>query len=139
MTTITSQDTMKALLDEISNADPEMLPPPSKKESSDRHLGFVTDDYIKRVFSLSCFYRREGQRLQIDLEAAGEEPKQSPDYNMHKQRHDTLMEIFWFLLRSQIDIWGVDIGIRKGWEVVQCNSDDDKLPKALLKKLLGGE
>ncbi len=137
MPTTTAQDAMKALLDEITNADPEMLPPPARKESGDKFLGIVTDDYIKKVFSLSSFYRREGQRLQVDLEAAGEDPKQNAEFNMHKQRHETLQEIFWLLLRCHVTVWGVDIGIRKGWEVVQYHSDDDKLPKALLKKLLG--
>lgn len=140
MTTTTAESTLKALLDEISNADPEMLPPPSKKESGDKHLGFVTDEYTKKVFSLSHFYRREAQRLQVDIEATGENPKLNPDFNQYKQRQDTLLEIFWLVLRASVNIWGVDIGIRKGWEIVQCNSDDDnKLPKALLRKLLGGE
>jgi hypothetical protein len=137
MPTISSQDTLKALLEEIDNADPEMLPPPAKKEPGDKHLGFLTDDYIKKVFSLNHFYRREAQRMQIDIEATGEDPKASPDYNQFKQRQEVLLEMFWFLMRSTMNIWGTDIGIRKGWEVVQCNSDDDKLPKALLKKLLG--
>jgi hypothetical protein len=139
MTTTTSQDTLKALLDEITNADPEMLPPPGKKEAGDKHLGFVTDEYIKKVFSLNHFYRREAQRLQIDIEATGEDPKLSPEYNQYKQRMETLLEMFWFLLRSHGNFWGNDIGIRKGWEVVQCGNNDDQLPKALLKKLLGGE
>jgi hypothetical protein len=139
MITATAQDTLKALLDEISNADPEMLPPPSKKESGDKHLGFVTDEYIKKVFSLNHFYRREAMRLQVDIQATGEDPKTSPEYNQFKQRQDTLLEMFWFLLRSAMNAWGNDIGIRKGWEVVQCHSSDDNDKMSLLKKLLGND
>lgn len=133
--TIASRDVLQTLLAEIAETDPGLLPPHFPKEKGDKSLGFLEDEYIQRVFSLSSFYRRESKRLQIDLEASGDDPLKSITFNQLKQKHETLQEIFWLLLRTHMDKWEMGMGIRKDWEVV--NTDDAKSPglPSLLRKL----
>jgi hypothetical protein len=134
-TTITSRDILQALLAEIQETDPGLMPPPWPREKEEHSIGIITDEYLKRVFCLSSFYRREAQRTQVDLEAMGDEPKKNAGYNLVKQKHETLVEIFWLLLRHHMNSWGSNIGIRKNWEVVNTVKSDSGLP-AVLRKLI---
>jgi len=137
--TITAREFITQLLAEVDETDPEMLPPPTPKQKGDKVLALITDDFLKKLMCLSNFYRREGGRLKVDLEASGENVKKNPTFSQHRQKHDTLMEMFWYGLRSQIGIWDQGIGIRKGWEVVNCDDEEDNALPAALRKLFGQE
>ena len=134
---------LEDLLAEIDNCDPELLPPPNPVDKGEKQVGILEDEYIRKVFSLNNFYLREGKRLQIDLECSGEDLKSHGELHMIKQKYETLLEMFWYLLRAQFDLWKGDIGIRKGWVVVQKQSEDSgevttmPFPK-FLRKLIEG-
>lgn len=138
MTTLTGKEVFQQLMAEIDNTDPETLPPPDKREKNETQLGTVTDPWLRKVFCLGNFLRREAKRLQVDLEAIGEEPKKSPLFGEYKQKHDALMEMFWYGARAQINIWGGGIGIRKYWELVKIEDSDNNL-LTLIKRNLSEE
>jgi hypothetical protein len=134
--TIATRELLQQLLAEVNETDPDMLPPPTKLDDGEKVIGILTDDYIKRMFSLAAFYRRESMRLQVDLEASGEDPIQNINYNQLKQKFETLQEIFWFLIRTHFAAWGMGVGIRRGWTFVNTDgSKGDKMP-TLLRKIL---
>lgn len=137
--TIATRDILRTLLAEVDETDPELLPPPNQFQKGEKKLGVVTDDFIRRVFSLASFYRREGQRLEVDMMAAGEDPKKSVTHNQLRQKHETLQEIFWLLIRSNMDAWGIGIGIRKGWELVDTDDAEESNLPPILRKLFGQE
>ncbi|MBO0887478.1 hypothetical protein J2P12_00095 [Candidatus Bathyarchaeota archaeon] len=126
------------MLQEIDSTDPEMMPPPYKLESSDKSIGYITDDYLRKVFSLASFYRRESKRMQVDLEAVGMEPLNDDKFTELKQKYETLIEIFWLLLRYHTNYWSTGIGIRKDWEIVSIKEKDsnNEIPPGI-KKLFG--
>ena len=126
MTTISTREVLEGLLREIDNADPEMFAPPAEKETGDQHLGVVTDELIRKAFSLSSFYRREAKRLQVDMEALGKGVDNESQFHLLKTKHEVLQELTWYLVRSQFDHWNHGIGLRKGWEVVSIPDDTDK-------------
>ena len=148
MNITSTREVLDSLLREIDATDPEMLPCPHEKEPKDKHLGVCTDDLIKKVYSLSQFYRREGRRMQVDMETSGENLESSNQFQLLKTKHEVLHELMWYLLRTQFNHWHTGIGIRKGWEVVALPNDDEpsvqvtkiatNLP-AFLRKLLENE
>jgi len=48
------------------------------------------------------------------------------------------MEMFWYGVRSQTGVWGGNIGIRKGWEVVRVQPESNDL-LSLIKRHLTEE
>jgi len=134
--TIQSRDLLQTLLAETAETDPEMLPPTSPIDDGEKVIGTVDDDYIKRIFSLASFYRRESQRMQVDLQAIGDEPSNSPSFNQLKQKYETLQEIFWFLLRAHYNHWGMGIGVRRNWKVVNTDGNKSSKLPAVLRRLL---
>ena len=131
------KDTILELLSEIEAIDPEMLPPPFPLEKGDRSLGFVTDVFIKKVSCFCNFTKREEKRLQIDMEALGEDPKNNPEFIKLRHKYDTVVEFQWILLRSSTNFWTGDIGIRKNWEIVEPKSsqNDGDVPAKIIKLL----
>jgi hypothetical protein len=136
-TTLSAKAQLESLLSEIDATDPEIMPPRNKKEPNDKLIGIVTDDYLKKVFSLSSFYRREGKRTVVDIEASGEEPTENKQFIEHKNKHDVLLEIFWMLLRYHVDHWSGSVGIRANWEVVVTPDSSSNDPTPMIRKLLG--
>src|SRR6266436_10133070 len=98
MTTISTKQVLDNLLEEIQNSDPEMLAPPHPLEKEDKPIGVLTDDLIKKTFSLSNCYRREAKRLQVDIEAEGKTIKNDQEFHRLKSKHELLAELTWFLL-----------------------------------------
>lgn len=134
---VTAQMALDTLLAEIAATDPEMMPPPQVRDPKvDTSMGWVNDDLVKRIFSLSSFYRREAMRAAVDL--ASQPPNKELENQLveMKAKHETLHELLWFLLRSTISFWDGTIGLRVGWEIVKSKSDDNDVPD-FIKKLLG--
>jgi hypothetical protein len=127
------------LLEEVDNTDPNLLPPPYKIEKGEKIVGTIRDEYTKRIFSLSSWYRREGQRLEVDLKSIGEDPLTNPEFTKLRQKHETLVETFWLALRFELNYWTTSVGIRKDWTVVDTTDSEDNKPASVLKRLLGGE
>jgi hypothetical protein len=136
--TTTARELFTQLLTEIDATDPEMLTPKFPLEKGDKVTGTISDEFTKKVFSLSSFYRREGRRLQVDVESTGENQEASLELQKYKQKHEMLQEIFWWLVRTQFDHWGGNCGIRKDWQVVRTPDSDEKatIIKANLPKFL---
>ena len=126
------------LLNEIDATDPEMMAPRFDLEKGDKVMGIVKDEFIRKTFSLSSFYRREGKRLQVDIEAVGADADASIEFQKYKQKHEMLQEIFWWLVRTQFDHWGGTAGIRKDWQIVKSPDSDEKVQiiKGQLPKFL---
>jgi hypothetical protein len=119
---ITARELLDDLMAQIEATDPEMMAPKFELEKGDKVVGIITDELTKKVFSLSAFYRREGKRIQVDLEATGSEDQEvMRELSKYKQKHDTLQEIFWLLIRTQFDLWNQDCGIRDLWQVVETS------------------
>jgi len=131
---VSGQELMKSLYDEIEATDPEMLAP--WEDTKSPVLGTVEDPFTRKVFSLSAFYRREAKRIQVDAEASGEELKLNDTYNLYKQKHETLHEIMWLLIRSQLGAWSCCVGVRKNWQVVNCDNEKENNLPDFLKRLL---
>jgi hypothetical protein len=134
MPTLTTRQVLDEFIAEIERTDPEMLPPPQERKGDEKVITIISDDLIKKVFSLSTFYRREGRRLQVDVETVGPTPETQGEFHLLKCKHEILSELTWYLLRSHYGHWDEGIGIRKGWEMVSIPDDDEKPIAGILSK-----
>lgn len=90
------------LLGEIDQMDADAFPPNSEfDEKTDRILGDCPT-FERKVFALGQHYHREQHLGEVNLRFSPD-----PDENdltsqiaRHSQCHDTLMELFWFLIRD---------------------------------------
>lgn len=133
---------LQELMDEIEGFDPEMFPPYNDVDKKEKVIATITDQTLRKLFSLSSFYRREGKRLQVDMEASGINASNSAEFVMLKQKHEALQEMFWMLVRQNTDHWATGIGLRKGWTLVTTTddvqsiiADSGNLPR-FLKKII---
>lgn len=141
---LTTRQILDHFLKEAEQFDPEMFIPYEPVKKNEKVVGIVTDEFARRLHSAASFYRREGRRLQVDMEEAGIEALHSPEMQLLRSKHEVLMETFWYVTRVQFDLWGSNVGIRKDWQFVQTPDKDEtiagivkasELPK-FLRKLL---
>jgi hypothetical protein len=132
----TAREILDQVLKDVENFDPEMFPPFAKLEKGEQVIAIVEDDFLRKVFSAACFYMREGKRLQVDLESAGEVALHSPEMQRLKHKHDLLMSLFWFALRTQNNTFGVNVGIRKDWQFVSIPKKSPNQLSEIIEKLL---
>jgi hypothetical protein len=140
----TARKLLHQLIEEVDQFEPEMFIPSDPRRKSETLIGVVTDDFCKKLYSMASFYRREGRRLEVDLDEAGTPKEESTELLQFKSKHDILMEIFWHLLKTNYHAWYPSVGIRKNWEFIQQSGSDEviagifkrsEIPK-LLRKIM---
>lgn len=132
-----SKTLLQELITEIEATDEKLLPPYSEKEDGDKLLSILTDPFIKKIYNLAMFYRREGMRMEVDLKSTGLDPAEDASHNQYRQKYDTLMQLFWLTLRNSIDAWKPkSVGIRKNWEIVDHSEVTHKSPLDALRDFL---
>jgi len=121
------------MVTEINNADPDAFPPTDSVEPQAVMLCTVQDSFIRKVYSLQNFYRREAAHSAIDQHYSLQDDNTSRRLAL---KADTLNSIFWWMVHeTYLHHPDHGSGIRKGWVLI-------KLPpqsfQDSLKNLFGG-
>jgi hypothetical protein len=115
------------------------LDPPKKKE---RPLGTVHNDTAKRAYvAMSTLKAMYATNLAKASMAENDEAEQAAHTNAHKASEyaDLLFEVAWSQIRSDMNYWCGNIGIRKDWLAVTWDDPQGpNLPDAI-KQALGLE
>lgn len=113
---------LKMLSVELSIIEPSEFAEPGEDvdPKTDIVVGKASDD-LKRIYTLTEKLQEAGARYSIDARFSKDNHLRSDaEKKMHelKRKTETLMDIFWIILKDDFDLWDKDsVGIRKGWKV----------------------
>lgn len=135
-------EVLAALLKEIASVDTEFFPPIDDVKPGEVVRGSITSPFTRKVFGLARFYHREAERN--DMEMRYTPPGSDRDAELRDglkahEKHDVLMELFWWLARHEINHWVREgIGLRLGWKLVG-RPEESRGPEAFFRRLIGGD
>lgn len=118
----TSNEFIIDLLQEVERMEPNLFPPRTSIEDTDRKLGEATP-YMQKIHALGVMYGRDCELMAIEHKYANPEEDTCSDTHVKLARldakKDILMELFWAIAREHFNAWTEDaVGLRKGWIVV---------------------
>jgi hypothetical protein len=121
----------------VDDFDADIFPPRSASLDTDKQLGEMSP-WIRKCYALATHSKREYERIEVEhkYEEDGCEPTGShARMEELKQRYDTLMEILWYVVRSETNAWGLgQVALRKGWKITAPAQG----PREFIRSLLGG-
>jgi hypothetical protein len=122
------------IISEINRSDPDAFPPIDPVDPREVVIGSVQDPFIRKIFSLQCFYRREAGHAAIDQRYSD-----STDDNAARRyaaKCEMLTGILWWMIHeTYLHHPDHPSGIRRGWILVRVPPDN--MPPGL-RELLGG-
>jgi hypothetical protein len=120
------------LLTEVRGFEPSLFQPKGEIKAS-RVLGDCPES-AKRFFSLALFYERECKRIKLEgeFQEGGMAGDDKVRFYQMDQKYDTLMEMFWGEVHEHLNTWGIPIGVRVGWRIVEVKDENP------LQRILGG-
>lgn len=135
-------DTIRFEMDAIPDED--VLPPPDDLEENERLLGILTDQRVRRIFTLSRLVAYKAAKVGLDRQFAsklggkivGDVPT-SAEHAQMTAKAEALNNLFWIEVRESMrtEIGDVDcIAIRKDWQLVESVPDE---PRGGMKGILG--
>jgi len=109
------------LLAEINSIDPELSPPAQDfDEQTDSLIAVITDNHIKRIFSLANTVKREVAHMQLDAQIDSDIARRDLALiNELMLKAKLLTDLAYYELRVLYKQFNVSsIGIRRGWRLV---------------------
>lgn len=110
---------LQDFLKDIEKCDTRGFKVPHKKSEEEKQIGTIDDPLCQKLYILSMINSREAKKAVIDIQTGDDDPNTQMVAAKRMQISETLMEIFWFILREHYGWWEVGhIGIRQDWMVV---------------------
>ena len=119
---------LKMLAMELSSIDIKEIIEPNEEVDPrlDVVVGEASDD-LKRIYTLVNKLQEAGARYSIDARFSRDNSLRADAKKKMQELKDkieTLMKIFWIVLKDDFDLWDKDIvGIRKGWKVTYSKGE----------------
>ena len=115
------------------------MDPKDKKETV---IGRIEDMKLKKLNVLCATWMAKSRSRDSDAKAASSKEAEL-EAKSDSARMNTLGELardlFWAEVHSQFAHWDKNIGVRRGWDIVEMPETDDNGMPPFLKKLLGGD
>ncbi len=128
---------LNGLLAEAKAFDHTMLPPAVEVKKGERVIGDCPEE-AKSFYALGRYFARECKRIKLEsgFQVDGISDEEHARFNQMDEKEDALMEIFWGTVRHALNSWGVSLGARAGWKIVQIPEQESPVEK-LLGKIMG--
>lgn len=119
---------MHALLREIDSINPEEFKPVDEAGQREHVVGVVSEG-CKKLYALAKKYKKsadEARRTAFHEPFLENSLKKEFLADAHKKQKmaEAVMGIFQASIRDAHNLWGKDIGIRKGWTIVRIAIDE---------------
>ena len=123
------------MVTEINNADPDAFPPTDPVQDSEKVIAKIDDVFIRRLYSLFSFYRRESLHALVDLRYSA--TLEDSTSGRLSNKADTLRELFWWMVHETYSHHpNYTIGVRSGWVLVQVPQNSENPIKKLFEGLI---
>lgn len=139
MSQLTELDTMKDIESMLEATTPEQIErcgaKLDKQENGEKPLGVIHNEFARKLFTVSSYAKGRAAVFGLETSMAADkvERKRLKIETMKMTNiADITREIFWDLVRRDMDIWKDTIGVRRGWMMVARGKSNSGMPQGLL-------
>lgn len=118
----------------------EFIEPSFKTESGDHVVGDMSDA-DKRLHTLGHLLEKDAAQYQLDAHYCNDPVrKEELEAKAHelKMKSGILTGLMWISIRDELGLWDKNIGVRKGFTVVERPDNDNDDLSPFLRGLFGG-
>lgn len=118
---------LDSMMEEAKDLDLEKFKPENPVSRGERVVGKLNEEH-RKLYALARRYMEKGDGV-LDLElrqALGHKVRireREPAIVLYG-KGKALMDIFWASIKVTYNIWGEEVGIRKGWEIVRFSTKE---------------
>lgn len=107
------------LLAEVDEMDESCFQPPLGIQENDSVIGEAST-YSRKLWAAHHFYARRVEELCVEARYSDptEAKKITPQVFIAGNKRDLLAGLAWMCLRTDADHWVQDVGVRRGWKIV---------------------
>ena len=126
-------------LDSIANSD--IIEPDYDKMNKGDHIVGKMSDLARRLYTLSCLLEKSAGQYTLDgkyCRDTAEKLRLESKTHELAAKSQVIKDIMWIIIREELDLWNVGIGVRKDFKVITTEDSDNDMP-SFFKRLFGGE